>query len=92
VVSKKQKNCNIQTYNILFALKEMMHNIDSKTLRWSFIKSIEPPRVVHARVTDIITQDNLFAQLTVRFHTKQVYKIYLKMLLFKFIAYYSISL
>lgn len=51
----------------------MMHNLDSKTLRWSFIKSIEPPRVVHARVTDIITQDNLFAQLTVRFHTQQVY-------------------
>lgn len=51
----------------------MLHNIENKTLRWSFIKSIEPPRVVHARVTDIITQDNLFAQITVRFHTKQVY-------------------
>jgi len=51
----------------------MIHNIDNKTLRWSFIKSIEPPRVVHARVTDIITQDNLFAQLTVRFHTQQVH-------------------
>lgn len=50
----------------------MIHNINSKTLRWSFIKSIEPARVVHARVTDIITQDNLFAQLTVRFHTQQV--------------------
>lgn len=50
----------------------MIHNIDGKTLRWSFIKSIEPPRVVHARVTDIITQDNLFAQLTVRFHSQQV--------------------
>lgn len=50
----------------------MSHNIDNKTLRWSFIKSIEPPRVVHARVTDIITSDNLFAQLTVRFHTQQV--------------------
>lgn len=51
----------------------MIHNIDNKTLRWSFIKSIEPPRVVHARVTDIITPDNLFAQLTVRFHTQQVF-------------------
>lgn len=53
----------------------MIHNIENKTLRWSFIKSIEPPRVVHARVTDIITQDNLFAQLTVRFHTQQVHNI-----------------
>lgn len=50
----------------------MLHNIENKTLYWSFIKSIEPPRVVHARVTDIVTQDNLFAQLTVRFHTQQV--------------------
>lgn len=50
----------------------MIHNIQNKTLRWSFIKSIEPARVVHARVTDIITQDNLFAQITVRFHTQQV--------------------
>lgn len=66
-----------------------MHNIDGKTLRWSFIKSIEPPRVVHARVTDIITQDNLFAQLTVRFHTKQVNIL---KSLFKLITNLSISL
>ncbi|KAF0773018.1 putative 39S ribosomal protein L45, mitochondrial [Aphis craccivora] len=56
--------------------QEMVHNIDSKTLRWSFIKSIEPPRVVHARVTDVITQDNLFAQITVRFHTKQTLSVF----------------
>lgn len=66
----------------------MIHNIDNKTLRWSFIKSIEPPRVVHARVTDIITQDNLFAQLTVRLHTQQVYNIELIRILI--IIYYSL--
>ncbi|XP_050521706.1 probable 39S ribosomal protein L45, mitochondrial [Daktulosphaira vitifoliae] len=58
------------------AYVEMIHNIDGKTLRWSFIKSIEPPRVVHARVTDIITQDNLFAQLTVRFHSQQTLSVF----------------
>lgn len=56
----------------MFIFKEMIHNIDNKTLHWSFLKSVEPPRVVHARVTDIITKDNLFAQITVRFHTQQV--------------------
>ncbi|VVC24960.1 Hypothetical protein CINCED_3A023423 [Cinara cedri] len=70
MINKDKKN--LLEYVTERAYIEMIHNIDRKTLRWSFIKSIEPPRVVHARVTDIITSDNLFAQLTVRFHTQQV--------------------
>lgn len=54
------------------AYPEVLHNIKNKTIRWKFIKSIELPRVVHARCTDIITKENVFAQLTVRFHTQQV--------------------
>jgi large subunit ribosomal protein L45 len=67
---------NLLQYVTEKAYVEMIHNIENKTLRWSFIKSVEPPRVVHARVTDIITQDNLFAQLTVRFHTKQILSVF----------------
>jgi len=74
MVNKDKKN--LLQYVTEKAYVEMMHNIDNKTLRWSFLKSIEPPRVVHARVTDIITQDNLFAQLTVRFHTKQTLSVF----------------
>jgi len=74
-MANKDKN-NLIQYVTEKAYVEMMHNIDNKTLRWSFIKSIEPPRVVHARVTDIITQDNLFAQLTVRFHTQQTLTVF----------------
>ena len=33
------------------------------TLRWEFIKSLEAPRVVHARCTDVITKENIFAQV-----------------------------
>ena len=33
------------------------------TLRWQFIKSLEAPRVVHARCTEVITKDNIFAQV-----------------------------
>ncbi|XP_037944890.1 probable 39S ribosomal protein L45, mitochondrial [Teleopsis dalmanni] len=55
---------------------EMMHNVKDKTIHWKFLKSLEPPRVVHARVTDIITKENMFAQITVRFHSQQMLAIY----------------
>ncbi|XP_067614513.1 large ribosomal subunit protein mL45 [Eurosta solidaginis] len=55
---------------------EMMHNIRDKTIHWRFLQSLEPPKLVHARVTDMITKDNLFAQVTVRFHTQQMLAIY----------------
>lgn len=43
-----------------------------KTVRWKFIESLQLPRTVHVRCTDVITKDNVFAQITVRFHTQQV--------------------
>lgn len=62
----------IRDYVTERAYPEVMHNVKDKTIRWKYIKSIELPRVVHARCTDIITKENIFAQLTVRFHTQQV--------------------
>lgn len=58
------------------AYPEMMHNIHDKTIRWKFIKSLEQPYVIHARTTDVITKDNIFGQVTVRFHTQQTLAIY----------------
>lgn len=58
------------------AYPEMMHNIKDKTIHWKFLKSLEPPKVVHARCTDIISKENLFGQVTVRFHTQQLLAIY----------------
>lgn len=55
---------------------EIMHNVKYTTIHWKFLKSLEPPRVVHARCTDIVTKENLFAQVTVRFHTQQLLAIY----------------
>lgn len=40
------------------------------------MKSLEPPRLVHARCTDLITKENVFSQVTVRFHTQQILAIY----------------
>lgn len=58
------------------AYPELMHNVSDKTIHWKFLKSLEPPRVVHARCTDVISKDNIFAQVTVRFHTQQILAIY----------------
>lgn len=48
----------------------------NRTLRWQFIRSLEPPQVVHARTTDVVSKENIFAQITVRFHTKQTLAVY----------------
>lgn len=58
------------------AYPEMLHNTKLKTIRWEFVKSLEPPRVVQVRVTDLISKENVFAQITVRFHTQQKLAIY----------------
>ncbi|KYM99094.1 PREDICTED: probable 39S ribosomal protein L45, mitochondrial [Cyphomyrmex costatus] len=55
---------------------KITHNIMNKTIHWKFLESLEPARLVHARNTDVITKENVFAQLTVRFHTQQVLAIY----------------
>jgi len=55
---------------------EMMYMAKRKTIRWRYHNSIEPPRVVHARHADIISKDNMFGQITVRFHSQQSLAIY----------------
>lgn len=58
------------------AYPEMIYNIRDKTIHWQFLKSLEAPRVVHARCTDMISKENIYAQVTVRFHTQQKLAIY----------------
>ncbi|XP_028170718.1 probable 39S ribosomal protein L45, mitochondrial [Ostrinia furnacalis] len=58
------------------AYPEFMHNSLRKTIRWKFLDSLEPPRVVHARCTDVISKENIFGQVTVRFHTRQQLAVY----------------
>ncbi|CAK9811408.1 Probable 39S ribosomal protein L45, mitochondrial [Anthophora plagiata] len=54
----------------------MVHNLMNKTVVWKFVQSLEPARLVHARVTHMISKENQFAQITVRFHTQQYLCIY----------------
>lgn len=58
------------------AYVEMMHNINKTQIRWKFLQSLEPARVVHARQTSMISKENIFAQVTVRIHTQQTLAVY----------------
>ena len=58
------------------AYPEMMNMLKRKTIHWRFIKSLEPASVVHARHSEIVSKDNMFAQVTVRFHTQQQLAVY----------------
>lgn len=55
---------------------EMIYNTRFTTIRWQFLKSLEPPRVVHARQTQLVSKENIFAQVTVRLHTQQTLAMY----------------
>ena len=50
----------------------MLFNAENKTIRWDFIKSLEPPRVMQVRTAPVLQKDNVFAQVTVRFNSQQV--------------------
>ncbi|XP_076625579.1 mitochondrial ribosomal protein L45 isoform X1 [Colletes latitarsis] len=58
------------------AYPQMMHNITDKTIHWTYLESLEPARLVCARCTNLITKENVFAQVTIRFHSQQILCIY----------------
>ncbi|XP_045669734.1 39S ribosomal protein L45, mitochondrial isoform X2 [Ursus americanus] len=55
---------------------DMVWDITYKTVRWSFIESLEPPQVVQVRCSSMLNQGNIYGQVTVRMHTRQTLAIY----------------
>ncbi|XP_071478311.1 large ribosomal subunit protein mL45-like [Diadema antillarum] len=55
---------------------EMIAGFRYKTIHWKLLESVEKPRVVHIRCTDMINKGNIYGQVTVRLHTKQTLAIY----------------
>ena len=53
-------------------LQDMLDGSDNKTIRWKWIEAMELPRLVHVRVSPIITKTNMYGQITVRIHGRQV--------------------
>ncbi|OWK15355.1 MRPL45 [Cervus elaphus hippelaphus] len=54
---------------------DMVWDIKYKTVRWSFVESLEPPQVVQVRCSSLVTQSNAYGQVTVRMHTRQTVMI-----------------
>ena len=50
----------------------MVWDLKYKTVRWSFVESLEPAQVVHVRSSGMVNQSNMYGQVTVRLHTRQV--------------------
>lgn len=72
---KKNKNrlhdlCTMNAYDM------MTHNLDRQTLKWEFVESIEPPKVVHVTCEELFVKEIYMAQVTVRLHTKQKLALY----------------
>ncbi|GAB1296745.1 39S ribosomal protein L45, mitochondrial [Apodemus speciosus] len=55
---------------------DMVWDLKYKTVRWSFVESLEPAQVVHVRSSGMVNQSNMYGQVTVRLHTRQTLAIY----------------
>ncbi|XP_032567057.1 39S ribosomal protein L45, mitochondrial isoform X2 [Chiroxiphia lanceolata] len=55
---------------------DMVRGNRYKTIRWRFVESLEPPRVVHVCCDSLVNRGNLYGQVTVRMHTRQILAIY----------------
>uniref|UniRef100_A0A8P0SQ29 Large ribosomal subunit protein mL45 n=1 Tax=Canis lupus familiaris TaxID=9615 RepID=A0A8P0SQ29_CANLF len=55
---------------------DMVWDIKYKTVRWSFVESLEPPQVVQVRCLNLLNQGNIYGQVTVRMHIRQTLAIY----------------
>ncbi|NXB58565.1 RM45 protein, partial [Struthidea cinerea] len=55
---------------------DMVRGNRYKTIRWRFLESLEPPRVVHVRCDSVMNRGNLYGQVTVRMHSRQILAIY----------------
>ena len=43
-----------------------------KTIKWQWVESLEAPQVTHITTREMVSKNDLFAQITVRIHSKQV--------------------
>ncbi|XP_039111211.1 39S ribosomal protein L45, mitochondrial-like [Hyaena hyaena] len=55
---------------------DMVWDLKYKTVRWSFVESLEPPQVVQVRCSSLMSQGNIYGQVTVHMYTRQTLAIY----------------
>ena len=71
-----KRNKKLQELVTEVAYPNMLHQTEKVSMYWEFIESLEPPVVKQVRVGEILQAENKFAQVTVRFHTKQILAVY----------------
>ncbi|KAM5135016.1 large ribosomal subunit protein mL45 isoform 3-T3 [Mantella aurantiaca] len=55
---------------------EMVRGNRYRTIYWSFVESLESPRIVQVRCPEMVSKGNVYGQVTVRMHSKQTLIIY----------------
>lgn len=55
---------------------EMVRFAELKTIKWNYIKAVEPPYIVHTRCLANKQVDFKFAQVTLRLHSQQTLAVY----------------
>jgi len=71
-----KRNKKLQELVTEHAYPNMIHQTEKVSMYWEFIESLEPPLVKQVRVGEILSADNKFAQVTLRFNTKQILAVY----------------
>lgn len=72
LISKdKQKLQDLATSSVYLSLRNLYFSPD-KNLHWRYVSTVTRPKVVHVRANPVENKTNLFAQITVRIHSKQV--------------------
>ena len=70
------KREELLNYVTEFAFPIMTFQTERKTIKWNFIKSNEMPLVVRVRTQSLFEKENVYAQITVRFNTRQILAVY----------------
>lgn len=71
---KREKE--LHEYVTEHAYPQMVHQLEGKTIYWEYIKALEPPQVVQVRTEEVLQKNNMFSQVTLRFHTQQILSVY----------------
>ena len=71
-----EDNHNIFDYVTEHCWPLMTAGMKGHTIVWKYLDDIEPPSVVHVRSGEMMSKSNKYAQITVRFYSKQIMAVY----------------
>lgn len=75
LLASKDKE-NIFKYVTEYCYPVMSNGIEQGTLIWKYIGDIKAPEVIRVRTADVGIKSNKYAQITVKFHCKQIMALF----------------